>query len=90
MTLRAARDAPDTATALVNATTNIGIAGGALVGSRLLGVVALPDLGWVGAAFAAASVAVYAAFGRHRTNARSAQPVAAGRAHLDDRRCDQH
>lgn len=90
VTLRAARDAPDTATAMVNATTNIGIAGGALVGSRLLGVVALPDLGWVGAAFAAAALAVYAAFVRHGTNARWDRPVAAGGAHLNDRRCDQH
>lgn len=74
VTLRAAHDAPDTATALVNATTNIGIAGGALVGSRLLGVLTLPDLGWVGAAFAAASLVVYVAFLRFR------RPIAPGGA----------
>jgi predicted MFS family arabinose efflux permease len=59
--LRAAGDATDAATALVNATTNLGIAGGALLGSRLLGVVAVPGLGWVGAALVAASLLVYAA-----------------------------
>jgi DHA1 family inner membrane transport protein len=58
--LRAAGDATDAATALVNATTNIGIAGGALLGSQLLGVVAVPVLGWVGAALVAASLVVYA------------------------------
>jgi predicted MFS family arabinose efflux permease len=57
--LRAARDATDTATALVNATTNVGIAGGALVGGGLLRVVAVPTLGWVGAALVASSIAVY-------------------------------
>lgn len=59
VTLRAARDAPDAATALVNATTNVGIAGGALLGSQLLAVVAVPHLGWVGAALAAVALAVY-------------------------------
>jgi predicted MFS family arabinose efflux permease len=59
--LRAAGDATDAATALVNATTNLGIAGGALVGSRLLGVVAVPALGWVGAGLASVSLGVYAA-----------------------------
>lgn len=58
--LRAAGDATDAATALVNATTNIGIAGGALIGARLLGVVAVPYLGWVGAGLVAASLVVYA------------------------------
>lgn len=58
--LRAAGDATDAATALVNATTNIGIAGGALLGSQLLGVVAVPVLGWVGAGLVAASLVVYA------------------------------
>jgi DHA1 family inner membrane transport protein len=57
--LRAARDATDTATALVNATTNVGIAGGALVGGGLLRVVAVPTLGWVGAALVASSIVVY-------------------------------
>jgi DHA1 family inner membrane transport protein len=57
--LRAAGDATDAAAALVNATTNIGIAGGALLGSRLLGVVAVPGLGWVGASLVAASLIVY-------------------------------
>ena len=57
--LRAAGDATDAATSLVNATTNIGIAGGALLGSRLLGVVAVPALGWVGAGLVAASLVVY-------------------------------
>ncbi|CAN5658440.1 MFS transporter [soil metagenome] len=57
--LRAAGDATDAATALVNATTNIGIAGGALLGSLLLDVVAVPGLGWVGAGLAAASLVVY-------------------------------
>jgi predicted MFS family arabinose efflux permease len=59
--LRAAGDATDAATSLVNATTNVGIAGGALLGSRLLGVVAVPGLGWVGAGLVAASLLVYAA-----------------------------
>jgi len=57
--LRSAGDATDAATSLVNATTNIGIAGGALLGSRLLGVVAVPALGWVGAGLVAASLVVY-------------------------------
>jgi DHA1 family inner membrane transport protein len=59
--LRSAGDATDAATALVNATTNMGIAGGALLGSRLLGVVDVPRLGWVGAGLVAASLVVYAA-----------------------------
>ena len=59
--LRSAGDATDAATALVNATTNMGIAGGALLGSRLLGVVDVPELGWVGATLVAASLVVYAA-----------------------------
>jgi predicted MFS family arabinose efflux permease len=58
--LRVAGDATDSATALVNAATNIGIAGGALLGSRLLGVVAVPGLGGVGAALVAASLGLYA------------------------------
>lgn len=58
--LRAAGDATDAATALVNATTNFGIAGGALLGSRLLGVIAVPEFGWVGAGLVAASLVVYA------------------------------
>ncbi len=58
--LRAAGNATDAATALVNATTNIGIAGGALLGSLLLGPLAVPGLGWVGAALAASSLVVYA------------------------------
>jgi predicted MFS family arabinose efflux permease len=57
--LRAAGDATDAATALVNATTNLGIAGGALLGSRLLGIVALPQLGWVGVGLVGASLVVY-------------------------------
>jgi DHA1 family inner membrane transport protein len=57
--LRAAGDATNAATALVNATTNIGIAGGALLGSRLLGVIAVPELGWVGAGIVALSLVVY-------------------------------
>jgi DHA1 family inner membrane transport protein len=57
--LRTAGDATDAATSLVNATTNLGIAGGALLGSRLLGVVAVPALGWVGAGLVAASLLVY-------------------------------
>jgi predicted MFS family arabinose efflux permease len=59
--LRAAGDATDAATALVNATTNAGIAGGALLGSRLLDVVAVPSLGWVGAALVATSLVIYLA-----------------------------
>ena len=59
VTLRAAGDATGAATALVNATMNIGIAGGALLGSGLLGVLPVPDLGWIGAALAASSLAVY-------------------------------
>jgi MFS transporter, DHA1 family, inner membrane transport protein len=58
--LRSAGDATDAATALVNATTNVGIAGGALLGSVLLGVVAVPELGWIGAGIVAASLVVYA------------------------------
>ena len=57
--LRAAGDATDAATSLVNATCNIGIAGGALLGSRLLGIVAVPALGWVGAGLVAASLVVF-------------------------------
>ena len=69
VTLRAAQDATDTATALVNATTNIGIAGGALLGSLLLGPLSVPGLGWVGAALAVSSVAVYLARPRLATQA---------------------
>ena len=58
--LRSAGDATDAATALVNATTNIGIAGGALLGARLLGLAAVPALGWVGTALVAASLLVFA------------------------------
>lgn len=58
--LRAAHGATDAATALSNATTNAGIAGGALLGSQLLGVVAVPSLGWVGAGLVVASFLVYA------------------------------
>jgi MFS transporter, DHA1 family, inner membrane transport protein len=58
--LRTAGDATDAATALVNATTNIGIAGGALLGSRLLGLVAVPRLGWAGAGLVVVSLVVYA------------------------------
>jgi MFS transporter, DHA1 family, inner membrane transport protein len=58
--LRAAGDATGAATALVNATTNLGIAGGALLGSQLLGVVAIPALGWVGGGLVTASLLVYA------------------------------
>jgi predicted MFS family arabinose efflux permease len=57
--LRSAGEATDAATALVNATTNIGIAGGALLGSRLLAVLDVRALGWVGAALVAASLVVY-------------------------------
>ena len=64
--LRAAGDATDAASSLVNATTNLGIAGGALIGSRLLGVVAVPSLGWIGALMVAASLLVYAAGVRRR------------------------
>jgi DHA1 family inner membrane transport protein len=59
--LRTAGNATNAATSLVNATTNLGIAGGALLGSRLLGVVAVPDLGWVGAALVGVSLVVFAA-----------------------------
>jgi DHA1 family inner membrane transport protein len=58
--LRVADGATDAATALSNATTNAGIAGGALLGSQLLGVVAVPTLGWVGAGLVGASLVVYA------------------------------
>ncbi|MDX6299381.1 MAG: hypothetical protein QOF53_595 [Nocardioidaceae bacterium] len=57
--LRSAGEATDAATALVNATTNIGIAGGALLGSRLLAVLDVPALGWIGAALVAASLVLY-------------------------------
>ena len=71
--LRSAGDATDAATSLVNATTNIGIAGGALLGSRLLGTVAVPDLGWVGAILVAASLLIYA--DRLRRGRREAVPA---------------
>jgi predicted MFS family arabinose efflux permease len=58
--LRSAGDATGAATALTNATTNVGIAGGALLGSVLLGAGSLPALGWVGAGLVAVSLAVYA------------------------------
>lgn len=88
VTLRTAHDAPGTATALVNATTNIGIAGGALLGSRLLGVVALPALGWSGAAFVAASLAVYS-FVRRGENRAPNAPVSATASHPNDPGCKQ-
>jgi MFS transporter, DHA1 family, inner membrane transport protein len=58
--LRAAGDATGAATALTNATTNVGIAGGALLGSQLLDVMAVPSLGWVGAGLVAGSLLLYA------------------------------
>ena len=58
--LQAAGEATDAGAALVNATTNVGIAGGALIGARLLGVIAVPALGWVGAGFVALSLVTYA------------------------------
>lgn len=64
--LHAADGATDAASSLVNATTNVGIAGGAFLGAQLLGVVAVPDLGWVGAALVAAALLVYAARLRRR------------------------
>ncbi|MGI8664551.1 MAG: MFS transporter [Jatrophihabitans sp.] len=79
VTLHAAGDATDAAAALVNATTNIGIAGGALLGSRLLGVFAVPDLGWVGAALAASSLAVYV---RWLRAGRRGRPVATAAGHV--------
>ncbi|MBV9822394.1 MAG: MFS transporter [Actinobacteria bacterium] len=71
--LRAARGATDTAAAMVNATTNVGIAGGALLGGSLLGRLAVPDLGWIAAALVACSMAVYAPVLR-----RLRDPVASG------------
>ncbi|NHA69003.1 hypothetical protein [Phycicoccus flavus] len=50
-----------TSAAGVLVSTNIGIAGGALVGSRLLGVLEVPGLGWVGAALVGLSLLVYLA-----------------------------
>ena len=58
--LHAAEGATDAASSLVNATTNVGIAGGAFLGAQLLGVVEVPDLGWVGAALVAVGLLVYA------------------------------
>jgi DHA1 family inner membrane transport protein len=57
--LRVADGATDAASAVVNATTNAGIAGGAFLGAQLLGVVAVPALGWVGAGLVVASLAVF-------------------------------
>jgi predicted MFS family arabinose efflux permease len=48
--------ATDAATALVNATTNVGIAGGALLGSVALRVIGVSQLGWVGAGLVASSL----------------------------------
>jgi predicted MFS family arabinose efflux permease len=50
---RAAPDAGDAAPGLTNATTNVGIAGGGLLGSRELLVTAPPALALTGAALAA-------------------------------------
>lgn len=83
VTLRVAQDATDTATALVNATTNIGIAGGALLGSRLLGVLPLPHLGWVGAALVAASLVVYGVV-RRAPNRPPDRPLSASASHPND------
>ena len=58
--LHAAEGATDAASSLVNATTNVGIAGGAFLGAQLLGVVEVPNLGWVGAALVAGALLVYA------------------------------
>lgn len=60
VTLRAAPDAADSASALVNGTTNAGIAGGALLGSRLIDPVGVAGLGWCGAGFALAALGFYA------------------------------
>ena len=68
--LRSAGEATDAATALVNATTNIGIAGGALLGSRLLAVLGVPALGWVGAVLVAASLVLYSVRLRRARRAR--------------------
>ena len=78
VTLRAAHGATDAASALVNATTNIGIAGGALLGSVLLGPLAVPGLGWVGAALAASSLAVYTTRLRPAVRQRTADPNRTG------------
>lgn len=59
VTLRAAPDATNAATAIVNATMNIGIAGGALLAAGLVTGLSVPDLGAVGAALVAASLALY-------------------------------
>jgi DHA1 family inner membrane transport protein len=73
--LRAAGDATGAATALVNATTNLGIAGGALLGSGLLGILAVPQLGWIGAGLVATSLCGYAA--RSRLAGPSRRPAGA-------------
>src|SRR5262249_9864588 len=54
--LEAVPQAPDAAPAVVNATFNIGISGGALLGSRALLVAAPPVLGLTGAALVAVAL----------------------------------
>jgi DHA1 family inner membrane transport protein len=83
VTLRAAGEATDAATALVNATMNLGIAGGALLGSRLLGAYPVPELGWAGAALVALSLAVYLL--RLRAEGGTAQRRGSGSAEEADR-----
>jgi predicted MFS family arabinose efflux permease len=58
LALRAAPNAPDAAPAVVNATFNVGISGGALIGSRELLVVAPGMLALTGAALACAALLV--------------------------------
>jgi MFS transporter, DHA1 family, inner membrane transport protein len=59
--LAAVTDAPDAAPAVVNATTNLGIAGGALAGARLLAAGPIPTLPETGAALVAAGLLLHAA-----------------------------
>jgi DHA1 family inner membrane transport protein len=57
--LAAAPDAPDAGPAVVNAMTNVGISGGALIGARELAAGSLPVLALTGAVLAAAALALH-------------------------------
>lgn len=66
MALRASPNAPDAAPAVVNATFNVGISGGALLGSRELLVLNPPALALTGAALACVAVLVQAIRAGHQ------------------------
>jgi predicted MFS family arabinose efflux permease len=71
--------APDAAPAVVNAMSNVGISGGALIGARELAAGPVPSLALTGAALVAAALALHAVPFRRAVPV-SWRPLTAGRA----------